>query len=151
MTEQKILYLSRADIEIVNFPMKEIIDLLARVARNDADASVRTAAVDALANLRDPRALPILVDLATNGSDVRVQQRAAQGLGRAEPPSDALEPLRRLAWEHARPEVQTTAVRALTQLRGENVRPLLADIAERHPRPEARRVALQAVLDQRFR
>ena len=28
MTEQKILYLSRADVQTVNFPMKEIIDLL---------------------------------------------------------------------------------------------------------------------------
>jgi HEAT repeat protein len=130
---------------------QEVIDLLVRIARNDADGSVRTSAVDGLANLRDPRVLPILVDIATNHSDVRVQQRATQGLGRTEPASGAIDPLRRLTWEHARPEVQNTAVRALAQLRTEDVRPLLADIAERHPRPEVRRVALQAVLDQRLR
>jgi len=130
---------------------QEVLDLLARIARNDQDPGVRAAAVDALANLRDPRVLGVLVDLATNHADVRVQQRATQGLARAEPPTGAIEPLRKLAWEHARPEVQNAAVRALTQLRSENVRPLLADIAERHPRPEARRAALQAVLDQRLR
>jgi hypothetical protein len=39
----------------------------------------------------------------------------------------------------------------MIQVRSENARQLLADIAERHPRPEARRAALQAVIDLRFR
>jgi HEAT repeat protein len=132
-------------------PPQEIIDLLVRIARNDTASSVRLSAVESLASLRDSRVVPVLVELAQNHSDVRVQQRATLGLARANPPEAALEPLRRIAWEHPRQEVQTTAVRAMIQVRSENARQLLADIAERHPRPEARRAALQAVIDLRFR
>jgi HEAT repeat protein len=130
---------------------QEIIDLLVRIARNDTSASVRLSAVESLASLRDSRVVALLVELAQNHSDVRVQQRATLGLARVNPQEAALEPLRRIAWEHPRHEVQTTAVRAMIQVRSENARQLLADIAERHPRPEARRAALQAVIDLRFR
>jgi HEAT repeat protein len=111
---------------------------------------VRTAAVDALANLRDARVTPILADLAQNSSDPRVQLRATQGLGRAQPPNDAVEPLRRIAWEHTRLEVQSAAVRALVQIGTEEARRVIAAIAEGHTRPETRRAAVQAVIDQRF-
>jgi len=130
---------------------QEIIDLLVRIARNDGDGSVRSAAVDALANLRDPRVTPILVDLARNHADPRVMQRATTGLGRAQPPEDAVRRLRDIAFDHPRNEVQTAAVRALVVVGTEDARRVLADIAERHPRPELRRSALQAVLDRRFR
>jgi HEAT repeat protein len=129
---------------------REIIDLLTRIAKNDADSGVRTAAVDALANLRDARVTPILADLAQNSSDPRVQLRATQGLGRAQPPNDAVEPLRRIAWEHTRLEVQSAAVRALVQIGTEEARRVIAAIAEGHTRPETRRAAVQAVIDQRF-
>ena len=125
---------------------QEVIDLLARIARNDNASSVRSAAVETLANLRDPRAMHVLIDIANNHTDTRLQQRATTGIARTQPPSDAEESLRRIAWEHPKPEVQSTAVRALTGLRTENARKLLADIAERHERPEVRRAALQAAL-----
>lgn len=129
---------------------QQVLDLLARVAKNDSTASVRNAAVDALASLRDPRTIPILLDLARTAPDTRVQQRAAQGLGRVDA-ERALDPLRQLIWEHPRPEVQTAAARALIMLATEDARQLLADVAERHERPEVRRTAVQALINARFR
>lgn len=130
---------------------QEVLDLLMRVARNDTVATVRVAAVDALANLRDPRTISLLAQLARAHSDPGVQQRAVRGLGRSTPPDSALEPLRQIIWEHPRPDVQSAAVRALIQLQTERARDLLVDVAERHPRPEARRAAVQAVVNMHFR
>ncbi len=126
------------------------IDLLARIARTDPDTTVELRAVDALNSIRDDRILSILTSLVDTHPSLRVQQRAIQGLVRTEPPEAAARELRRIAWDHPRPEVQRSAVRFLVQVKADTVRDLLSELAEKHPRPEIRRAALDALIQLKF-
>ena len=122
------------------------IDLFARVARSDPDTSVELRAVEALIALRDERATPVLISLVDSHPNGRVQARAVQGLARAQPPADVLRALQRIVNEHARPETQRAAVRSLVTVDDPAVRDVLADMAEKHPRAEIRKAALDALV-----
>jgi HEAT repeat protein len=124
-----------------------VLDLLARVARIDSDASVRRQAVSSLVGLRDPRVTPLLIDIARTHADAATRRTAAAGLSSAEPRTDALAALRGLAWEHESVDTQRAAVNALSRMEGDDVRTVLAELAESHPRSDIRRSSLRAVLD----
>jgi HEAT repeat protein len=85
--------------------------------------------------------------MATDHPDTRVQQRAIQALGRAEPQADAAAVLRRIVWDSPRLEAQRNAARALATMGTDEARRLLGEIAERHPNADVRRSALQAMVN----
>jgi HEAT repeat protein len=124
-----------------------VLDLLARVARTDADAAVRRQAVSSLVGLRDPRTTPVLIDIARTHADAATRRTTAAGLSDAEPRADALAALRGLAWEHENADTQRAAVNALSRMEGDDVRTILAELAESHPRADIRRASLRAVIE----
>jgi HEAT repeat protein len=126
---------------------RETIDLLMRVSRNDTDASVRMQAAQSLIQLPDVATVSFLETMATDHPDTRVQQRAIQALGRAEPQADAAAVLRRIVWDSPRLEAQRNAARALATMGTDEARRLLGEIAERHPNADVRRSALQAMVN----
>lgn len=122
------------------------IDLFARVARSDPDTSVELRAVEALISLRDARVTPVLVNLVNTHPNGRIQSRAVQGLARAEPSADVIRALQRIVNDHPRPETQRAAVRSMASIDDSSVRDVLADMAEKHPRAEIRKAALDALV-----
>jgi HEAT repeat protein len=96
--------------------------------------------------LPDVATVSFLSDLANNHPDARIQQRAVQALGRAEPQADAANALRRIIWDSSRLDAQRNATRALAQVGGDEARRLLGEIAEGHPNADIRRVALQTIV-----
>jgi HEAT repeat protein len=126
---------------------QSVLDLLDRVARTDTDAAVRRQAISSLASLRDPRVTPLLARLAATHADDATRRAATTALSNAEPRAVALATLRNLAWEHESVDTQRAAVTALTRMQGDDVRTLLAELAENHPRADVRRSSLRAVLD----
>jgi HEAT repeat protein len=123
------------------------IDMLTRISRDDADASVRMQAAQSLMQLPDVATVSFLSDLANNHPDARIQQRAVQALGRAEPQADAAAALRRIIWDSSRLDAQRNATRALAQVGNDEARRLLGEIAEGHPNADIRRVALQTIVN----
>jgi HEAT repeat protein len=117
------------------------------VARTDTDAAVRRQAISSLASLRDPRVTPLLARLAATHADDATRRAATTALSNAEPRANVLATLRSLAWEHESVDTQRAAVTALTRMQGDDVRTLLAELAENHPRADVRRSSLRAVLD----
>jgi len=123
------------------------VDMLSRISRDDADASVRMQAAQSLMQLPDVATVSFLADLANNHPDARIQQRAVQALGRAEPQADAAAALRRIIWDSSRLDAQRNATRALAQVGSDEARRLLGEIAEGHPNADIRRVALQTIVN----
>jgi HEAT repeat protein len=130
---------------------QQTIDLFERIARNDADSSVQVRALEALISLRDARVTRVLVNLVNNHPNARMQTRAVQGLARAEPTPEVVRALVRIANEHPRPETQRSAVRSMASVQDSTVRDVLADMAERHSRPEIRKAALDALVQLHLR
>jgi HEAT repeat protein len=122
------------------------VDLLMRVLREDSDASVRMQAAQSLMQLPEVATVSFLTDLANTHADTRVQQRAVQALGRAEPQAEAAAALRRLIWDGTRLDNQRNATRALAQVGSDEARRLLGEVAEGHPNADIRRTALQTIV-----
>lgn len=126
---------------------RETIDLLMRISREDSDASVRMQAANSLIQNEDVATVSFLSNMAETHPDSRVQQRAVQALGRAEPQADAAAALRRIIWDGSRVDSQRNATRALAQVGNDDARRLLGEIAEGHPNADVRRVALQTIVN----
>ncbi|MGH7502312.1 MAG: HEAT repeat domain-containing protein [Longimicrobiales bacterium] len=125
---------------------RETVDLLMRVSRDDADATVRMQAAQSLMQLPDVATVSFLAGLANDHEDARVQQRAIHALGRAEPQADATAALRQIVWDSPLLDSQRSAARALAAVGSDEARRLLGEIAERHPNADVRRSALQAIV-----
>lgn len=125
----------------------EVLELIERIAFNDAEGSVRQQAVSSMASLRDPRLTPVLIRIAGTHPDAGTRRAATSALARVEPRADAVEALERIAMSHESADTQRAAVSALSRMDGDDVRAILARLAEDHPRSDIRRSALRAVIE----
>jgi HEAT repeat protein len=122
-----------------------VLEPLAEIARSDPHPAVQRVAVETLGDLDDPRAFPLLVDLATEHQREEVQRTAVEALESAADPATVLPALARIARSHPRQDVQVAAVEGIGEIEHPEVAATLAGIAREHPRQDVRRQAVEAL------
>lgn len=127
---------------------KTIVELLARLAATDRDADVQAEAAESLGEIGGASAVAALRKLAESDADERMRVEAIEALGESgASASDTAEFLKRLALADRSHAIQSEAIETLEGLAGGAGIAALIDLARDHPVPEARREALERLLE----
>jgi HEAT repeat protein/beta-lactamase regulating signal transducer with metallopeptidase domain len=123
----------------------EVFDLLRELLGASSDGRVGRAAIEALGDLDDRRAVELLENTATRHADASVRKAAVEALGSVAPAEQAFAALERLTGSGQSEEVQRAAVEALGEMKQPGVVAVLERIALRHERTDVRRAAVEAL------
>jgi beta-lactamase regulating signal transducer with metallopeptidase domain/HEAT repeat protein len=125
-----------------------IVDLLARLAATDRDADLQAKAAETLGEVGGAAAVAELRKLAESHQDERIRAKAIEALGESGAPSaETAAFLKRLALADQSHRVQAEAIETLEGLPGGAGIAALIDLARDHPAAEARRQALETLME----
>jgi HEAT repeat protein len=125
-----------------------VVELLSTMAKSDRDADVQVEAVETLGEIHDSSSVAQLRELARTHADERVRVEAVESLG--ESGVSAVETaafLKGLALADASSDVRAEVFETLAALPDGAGISALVDLAREHPVPDARKDALDHLLD----
>lgn len=124
-----------------------VIDILGELIEGGTGEADQVAAVEALGNLEDKRAIEMLERTASSHPSSRLRRAAVETLGSAAPHEQALAILNRIIWSGSSEEVAKTAVEALGSIEHSGVVAEFAKIASEHPLMRVRHTAIEQLGD----
>jgi beta-lactamase regulating signal transducer with metallopeptidase domain/HEAT repeat protein len=125
-----------------------VVDLLSRLAATDRDADVQAEAAETLGDIGGASAVAALRQLAESDAEEQIRAKAIESLGDSGAPSaETAAFLKRLALADQSHRVQAEAMETLEGLPGGAGIAALIDLARDHPDAEARRQALEALME----
>jgi HEAT repeat protein/beta-lactamase regulating signal transducer with metallopeptidase domain len=125
----------------------EALKTLRETVERDADSGVRADAVERLAHVETAEARATLADLARTHKDEEVRAEAVESLGECPPAAETAEILKGIAQHDASRRVRDEAIETLAELHdGAGIQALI-ELARSHPDEQARRQALEALLE----
>ncbi len=111
---------------------------LPAIVRGDRDHHVQREAVEALGSLRDPRAFPVLLDIARHHPASDVRRNAVESLGDVGDPDTTARVLEQMVLDDSDAELQHEAVEALGRLGDPGALERVARLARTHPSVDVR-------------
>ena len=120
------------------------VEILLRVARNDAASEVRAEAAETIGEVQTPQSVPALTDLATRSPDPAVRREAAEAFA-DQPPDLALPAIERLIATSVDDDALGEAIEALGEIKDPRVLPLLVRTATGHSNQRAQQEAVETL------
>jgi HEAT repeat protein/beta-lactamase regulating signal transducer with metallopeptidase domain len=140
--------LSRRAAEAAGGDQKTIVELLARLAATDRDTDVQVEATESLGEIGGAAAIAELRKLAESHADEQVRAEAIETLGESRgSTADTVTVLKQIALADKSLHVQSEAMETLADLPDGAGVQALVDLARDHPAAEARRQALEKLLE----
>jgi HEAT repeat protein len=128
-------------------PSQEVVDLLARIVREDKSPDVQSEAVEALGEISDGRGLSEVAQFALTHPVRDVRHEAIETLAEHAPPATSLDVLKRIVADERDEDARQDALEALAELPDGAGIPALIDVARSHPNQEVRREALKRLVE----
>jgi HEAT repeat protein/beta-lactamase regulating signal transducer with metallopeptidase domain len=125
----------------------EMVELMARIAREDRHEDVQREAIETLGELDDPRVQAILIELVNSLNRTDLQREAVETLADVGAAPQVLEPLTRIAQSHPRTEVRVEAVETLGEIDDSRVPALLDEIVRGNAPEEVQVEAVETLGD----
>jgi len=119
-------------------PPTVALTTLPAVVRGDRDHHVQREAVEALRSLRDPRAFPVLLDVARHHPASDVRRKAVESLGDVGDPDSTAAVLEHMVLDDSDAELQHEAVEALGRLGDPGALERVARLARTHTSVDVR-------------
>ncbi|MGQ0646318.1 MAG: M56 family metallopeptidase [Gemmatimonadaceae bacterium] len=123
----------------------EVFDILREMIQDASSERVARAAVEALGDIDDARAVQLLESTATRHPSSAVQREAVSALGSVAPVDAAWQALERIAFRHPLEDVQQAAVEEFGNVDRDGVEAMLERVVTTHERSRVRITAVEAL------